>query len=203
MKKTKKLFLPYIYFTKFMKKALSYALSDEDIRRLNPNTKLLLYEDVKRFKTIDQLLAPFDSAIILYEWHRTHDSSIGHYITVNRVGSVQPGQILIEHFDSYGIKPDKELNQLRGASMEFKKMTGQDHKYLLDLYAKSHWPISYNQYKLQSPAGNIATCGRYAVLRSRYKHMPLDEFVKLFIGRRESPDEMAVLLTEPKLRGPI
>jgi hypothetical protein len=178
-----------------MRKALAYALSDEDIRRLNPRTKILLYGDVKKYRTLEQLLRPFDSVIILYEWQRTPEASIGHYITVNRVGPFGA----IEHFDSYGILPDRELDQLRGTSHAYRKMTGQDQKYLLRLYANSPNPIAYNQYPLQGMGDNIATCGRFAVLRSTYRHMPLDEFAKLFQGQRESPDEIATRMTEPLL----
>lgn len=179
-------------FPQSEKEALGYALSDQDIMRLNPRTKLLLYEDVKRYPSIDHLLHPFDSVIILYEWERTRDASIGHYITVNRVNDG-----IVEHFDSYGIKPDKELDQLKDSSPAFRKMTGQDQKYLLNLYAKARSPIAYNQYKLQSLDDGVATCGRYAVLRSRYKHMPLDEFARIFTGKRETPDQIAVKMTEP------
>ena len=51
-----------------LKRDLAYALSDQDIKKLNPRAKLLLYQDVQRYKNIDQLLHPYDSVIILYEW---------------------------------------------------------------------------------------------------------------------------------------
>lgn len=187
------------------KDELSYSLSDQDIYKLNPNTKLILYEDIQRFRDIDHLLYPFESVIILYEWQRTRDASIGHYITVNRVPAPpDPSdpkrlRMCIEHFDSYAIKPDKELDQLRDESPAFKRMTGQDQKYLLHLYARSRYPISYNHYPFQSLAEGVSTCGRYAVLRSKLKHMPLDEFAKLFIGQRKSPDQIAVELTQKNL----
>lgn len=177
-----------------LKRDLSYALSDRDIKKLNPRTKLILYEDVKRYKNIDHLLQPYDSVIILYEWKRTKDASIGHYITVNRVNNG-----IIEHFDSYAIKPDMELAQIKDTSPAFKKMTGQDHKYLLNLYVKSPHPISYNHYPLQSLSDDVATCGRFSVIRSLYRHMPLEDFAKLFLNKRESPDEIAVQLTQPLL----
>lgn len=178
-----------------LKYDLAYALSDQDIRRLNPRTKLILYEDVKKYKTIDQLLAPYDSVIILYEWQRTKDASIGHYITVNRVNNG-----IVEHFDSYAIKPDKELEQLKDAPQAFKRMTGQDNKYLLDLYLKSPHPISYNHYPLQSLSDEISTCGRFCVIRSLYRYMPLEDFAKIFLNKRDSPDVIAVQLTQPLLK---
>lgn len=178
-----------------LKQDLAYALSDRDIRKLNPHTKLMLYEDVKRYKNIDQLLHPYGSVIILYEWQRTRDASIGHYITVNMVNDG-----IVEHFDSYAIKPDNELKQIENTPMAFKKMTGQDHKYLLDLYLHSPYQVSYNHYPLQSLSDDIATCGRYAVIRSLYRQMPLEEFVKIFLNKGDSPDVIAVQLTQPLLK---
>ena len=174
-----------------MDQALAYSLSDEDIRRLNPNAKLLLYEDVKNYPTIDHLLHPYDCAIILYEWERTKDASIGHYIAV-----VALPDGTIEHFDSYGIKPDNELKQIKDKSDAFKRMTGQDQQHLLKLYINSPYQISYNQYKLQSLGSGISTCGRFAGLRTKYKNLTLDQFKDLFMGHRNSPDEIAVMMTQ-------
>jgi len=174
-----------------MEDALAYSLSDDDIRRLNPNTKILLYEDVKKFPTIQHLLDPFDCAIILYEWKRTQETSIGHYIAV-----VALPDGTIEHFDSYGILPDNELKQIKNMSSNYKKMTGQDQQYLLKLYIKSPYQISYNQYKLQSLSDDISTCGRFAVLRTIFKNLTLEQFKDLFIGKKNTPDEIAVAMTQ-------
>lgn len=167
----------------------SYSLSGEDILRLNPNTKLILYEDVSSYNTIDELLEPFDSVIILYEWERKGDTSIGHYVTVNRVNNY-----MIEHFDSYAFKPDEELKQLKNASEAYKRMTKQDHKYLLDLYINCPYVMSYNHYKFQSLDENISTCGRYCILRSLLRFMPLEQFATL-ITSTGNPDQFVTLLT--------
>ena len=177
-----------------MDRALSYSLSDDDLRRLNPQANLLLYEDVKKYQTIEQLLYPYNCAIILYEWERTNDTSIGHYIAVL---ALPDGTI--EHFDSYGIKPDNELKQIKDKSQAYKKMTGQDQQYLLKLYINSPRPISYNQYKLQSLSDGISTCGRFSVLRTIFKNLTLDQFKDIFMGKKQSPDEIAVLLTQNNL----
>lgn len=177
-----------------MDQALAYSLSDDDLRRLNPHTKLLLYEDVKNFPTIDHLLHPYNCAIILYEWKRTKDASIGHYIAVLKLPDGT-----IEHFDSYGIKPDRELKQIKDKSDAYKKMTGQDQQYLLKLYIKSPRPISYNQYKLQSINDGISTCGRFSALRTIFKNLSLEQFKDLFMGKRNTPDEIAVMMTQKNI----
>ena len=174
-----------------MKNALSYSLSGEDLKQLNPRTNLYLYEDVKNFLTIDHLLHPHGSAIILYEWNRTPDCSIGHYISVIKLPDGG-----IEHFDSYAIKPDDELKQIQNKSDAFKNMTGQDQKYLLRLYINTHRNVSYNHHRLQSLNNDISTCGRFAVLRTIYKHLTLEQFIDLFKNNSDSADVVAVRLTQ-------
>jgi hypothetical protein len=167
----------------------SYSLSDKDIYKINPNLKLILYEDVSQYKNIDDLLYPFDSVIILYEWERTKDASIGHYVAVNRL---KDGSI--EHFDSYSIKPDEELKQLKNASDSYKRMTKQDQQYLLKLYIKSPYVISYNHYPFQSLDKDVSTCGRYCVLRCLLRMLTLEEFAK-FITSNGNTDDFVTLLT--------
>ena len=169
---------------------VGYSLSDEDIMRLNPNVKIILYEDVSKHRTLDELLHPYDSVIILYEWKRTDDTSSGHYIAVNRVNNG-----MIEHFDSYAIKPDDELKQLKRASEAYKRMTKQDHKYLLDLYIKSPYTISYNHYPFQSLDEGVSTCGRYCVLRCLFRLLPLEQFAHMIMSTG-NPDDFVTKLTQ-------
>ena len=69
-------------------------------------TKLIVYEDLKNYKTLSDLLKPYGSVVILYEWQRQGNNSIGHYISVNKVKDS------IEHFDSLMFLPDQELKMV-------------------------------------------------------------------------------------------
>lgn len=151
----------------------------------NRKAKLIIYEDLKKYKTLDDLLAPYGSVVILYEWDRTNDESYGHYVAINRVKDS------VEHFDSLMFLPDKELSMVPS---DIKKKTRQDHTYLARLYKDSGYPISYNHHKLQ--ADDTSTCGRWAGLRCRLKKVDLDTFANFFLNSRSlTPDQLITLLT--------
>lgn len=171
-----------------MNKRLRYSLSSDEVKKLAPNSKFVLYEDVHKYNNIDELLAPYDSIILLYEWIRKPHIISGHYVTLNRLPDGQ-----IEMFDSFGTKPDESLKELEEVPDAFKRMTNQDHKYLLHLLIDSPYKTSFNEYKLQNPA--YSTCGRWCALRVNYKGLTLKQFVDMFLNKRESPDVIAVHMT--------
>ena len=82
-------------------KLIHKALSDSDIRRiLGRDTKIIRYSELANFESLEQLLPDaVDYCIILYEDGPNH----GHWVGLSKYGNT------FEHFDSYGIKPDKEL----------------------------------------------------------------------------------------------
>jgi len=158
---------------------------DEVLDIADGKAKLIVYEDLKNFRTLDELLSPHASVVILYEWERENDSSYGHYVAVNRVKDS------IEHFDSLMFLPDRELGLV---PENIKKGTRQDHTYLTRLYSASGYPISYNHHKLQ--ADDTATCGRWAGLRCRMKNIDLDVFANYFLNNGVmSPDQLVTILT--------
>jgi len=169
---------------------MNYSLSDQDILRINPRTHVYLYSDIKKFKNIDQLLYPYDSAVILYEWKRDKNGSVGHYVTINRLNNG-----VIEYMDSYGCQIDRPLKQLKNSSESFKRWTNQDKQYLLRLLINSNSPVSYNQYQLQSTDDGISTCGRYAVLRGLYKNLSLEDFIGMLQKVHPNPDKAVTMLT--------
>lgn len=159
--------------------------SNEVLKICNNKAKMIIYEDLKNFKNIDELLYPDDSAIILYEYIRNNNESIGHYICINRLPSGE-----IEHFDSLLFKPDRELNMV---PKNVRKKTRQNYSYLAKMLYDSGYPVSYNHYKLQQ--NDTSTCGRWAGLRCLLKKLTLDEFANLFLNRKHDPDILVTALT--------
>lgn len=170
-----------------MDKRLKYSLSSDEVQKLAPKSKFVLYEDLHKYRSIDELLSPYGSVILLYEWIRNPDVISGHYITINRLSNG-----VIEVFDSFGRKPDVPLLELKDEP-EFKIATNQDHKYLLDLLLKSPYKVSFNEYRLQN--NNYSTCGRWCAMRVRYKLLSLEEFVKMFLNKKETPDVIVTHMT--------
>lgn len=160
------------------------ALSNDEISRLlDGRVKILTYPELSRYKNIDQLLSPYGCAIILYQTKK----NFGHWIAL-----IKQGRNVIEHFDSYGIKPD---NELKFVKYNMRRELGQDYPHLTYLLYHSPYRLSYNQYHLQKMKKNISTCGRWSVARCILKDIPLDQFVDLFKMKGYSPDDVVTMLT--------
>lgn len=164
---------------------MDYSLSDSDILNcLSGKTKVILYSDLKNVSDIDDLLKPYDSFVVLHEQY----PRIGHWacLTLNRRNNE------LEYFNSYGDYPDDFLDLVDDG---LKKKLNEDYPYLTMLMINSKYNLAYNQYKLQKLSNDIATCGRYVVVRILLKDIPLDEFVKIFKNKKYTPDEVAYKLT--------
>lgn len=139
---------------------MEVSLSDSDIKA-NGIANIIKYEDLYRISP-QQLLTMLPVAI-LYQPHAS-DKNMGHWTLLHKV----PGSI--EFFDSYGFKPDSE----------FKVIDYQQPHYLAKLLVQlMHMTkMSYNQYPLQGKGSNIATCGRWVIVRNKFSNYDLDKFVK-------------------------
>lgn len=128
------------------------------IKKWLPNSNVILYSELKKYKKLPKL-----PIVILYEII----PGLGHWVTVLRTPEG------IEHFDSYGYKPDDELDDF--IPEKIKKQTNQDYKYLLNLLNNTGEQINYNNYKLQGEPP-IATCGRWSILRNLFSYLTTDKF---------------------------
>lgn len=138
------------------------ALSN-DIIQDKIGCKFILYEDMHKVKSIDELLP---SCLILYELAKT-----GHFCCIfeNSEG--------IQFFDPLGIKLDDELNMCSENRLH---RLHHDYTYLTALLAKQDKPVIYNQYKLQ--AHKTSTCGAWCAVRMKYHLLHCNEFKKCFDG---------------------
>jgi hypothetical protein len=80
----------------------------------------------------------------------------GHWCCVNKLGNI------IEFFDSYGGKPDSQLNYVPD---NVKVQLGEDEKRLTQLLREAGYKVNYNPFKYQEVDGDIQTCGRHCCLR--------------------------------------
>lgn len=124
----------------------------------------------------------------------------------------------IGFFDSYGLKPDDELDW--NIDEYFRKIAGEDYPHLTwllyDYTLRTGSGINYNQFKFQSKdkiyesgqEKTVATCGRWVIVRLalkflsdvEYRNIILDIFTKCKQQKIASTlDQMVVLLTNPAL----
>jgi hypothetical protein len=77
---------------------------------------------------------------------------------------------MFEHFDSYGIKPDKELQWI---NMKKRRMLKQATPYLSHLLDDERY--IYNRVRYQELDSDVNTCGSHIVNRIyRLKHYNMD-----------------------------
>jgi hypothetical protein len=159
---------------KLISKLTSSPFSDQDIRSF-VSCKVIPYEELSRYDTIDEVLSRDKCAIILYQIRE----DFGHWVAINKIHDN------IEFFDSYGYRPDEE----------FKFAKFNKKPYLTRLLIKSPYQIIYNPYKLQKDGFDMNTCGRWVVLRILMKDIPIKTFSRLFLGQSKKPDWYATALT--------
>ena len=187
-----------------MESALSYPLSDKDIRRITENQYPIVgYDKLKDYSSLDQLLGKNGACIILY--YPNPNSRLGHWATIikhslnceectfnnsNWCYETRQRAPIIEVFDAYGKMVDK--------------MTGKYPHYLSRLISKSPYNVIYcNDIGLQSHSRNVSTCGRWACVRLApcygMKHLMVDDFASVMLREAKrlkcSPDVLVTLMT--------
>ena len=163
------------------------SLSYNDIEyMLDGKVNVVTYPELGDYETLDDLLGPYGRCVLLY----MTGENFGHWTCVIKVNDD-----LVEVYDSYGIKPDRELNFIPNHLKESKR---QDYAYLSQLLDDSPYQLSYNQHKMQKFAKGISTCGRWCVARCFYQHWPLEKFKKRFVNNEFNidPDKYVTILSE-------
>ena len=153
------------------------SLTDADIKKHVKNIRL--YDELAHCRSIKSLLGREEACIILIPTNGTFD---GHWSLLFR-----NGKGMLEYFDSYGKVPDHWI---------FKKKTAtHPYPYLTELILASKEKCVYNHHAFQQSGSSIATCGRWCLLRYKFRNMTLDNFIRCF-GKKITltPDEICCLL---------
>lgn len=162
---------------------ITQDLSNKDIFELT-GKQPIIYEELRKYKSIDQLLGKEQFIIILYE---VASAFSGHWVALYR----QSADNQLVFFDSYGMQPDQEdLYAQTNALIP---------KYLTHLLEKSAEKYTWNTVDYQSKNSGVSTCGRWASCAVRcFRHMNIDQ-VQSFLKTNESawltPDRIVTLLT--------
>ena len=178
------------------RRILPDPLSDKDILKLCDNqARLVTHDQIRNFRTVEDLLGPHGAAIILYATQVfPNDDILGHWVTVFRSPD---DDSKIYYFDSYGKNVDNPLKYMtKNAIKKFGK-----YPYLTDLlqnFEARGGKVEVNKYKLQKQANDISTCGRLVGLRLQFRFQDNEEFYNSMNSYSKKPltiDELAVLLT--------
>jgi hypothetical protein len=164
-----------------MNKALS---GDEILDALNHKTKILIYTDLKKYNSVNELLNPYGCVVILY----LNSKNMGHWTCLFRNKDNHN-----EFFDSYGLPPDSELAYIPNEKrIELKQLSPLLSKLLL----KDKRKIIYNNHRLQKLAPKINTCGRHVIMRLIGRDIDIDDYNKIMHSTNLTPDQLVTKLTK-------
>ena len=150
-----------------VKQRESVALSGSDIKTfLDNQVEVMRYADLMDFENIDDVLGRSGAVILLYQTER----DFGHYTALFR--SEKDRKVLI-FYDSLGIGMD---NELKFSRFNQRNMGGRIVKHLTRLTEAGNYKVISNRDRLQKSLTDNNTCGRYAMLRIKFKHMSNQRF---------------------------
>lgn len=128
-------------------------LSDITIEKYLNDPKIIEYSDLKNYKTIDKLLPNNKDYVIILFRH----GSGAHWVCLLKNNN------MIEHFCSYGSKPDEYYHNWTTKKINDK--LGQYEPYITKLLYNCPYDIIYSPIDYQSSRDDIATCGRHILNR--------------------------------------
>lgn len=156
-------------------------ISGKQIHDFIPDAKIIEYlRELESYNTIDELLAPNNKVVILYN----SAEDFGHWVALFKYNNT------IQFFDSYGTFPD---DQRKYTPKEFLKKFKQI-PHLTKLLLQHNGPVRYNQYRLQDSKSQ--TCGRWVILRLMFPELNEDEFYTLFKDIKNKDDYITNLTKE-------
>ena len=127
------------------------SLSSEDMARaLGDNVRIITFPQLATFNSIDDLLKPTGTAIILW----LNKANSGHWTAI----FMGPEANTVNIWDSYGFPICGELKYI---PEHFAKISGETKDLLTHLLDKSGYKVTHNTYKLQAFASYMNTCGRW------------------------------------------
>ena len=165
----------------FYETRLKQMLSNDDLKRLLKDCKILEYKDLKNYNSLYDLLSKnIDYAIILIEFKQNQ----GHWCCLTRNNNN------FYWFDSYGVKPDGELKFINSF---MRKLLGENNYDLTKLIKQTitqGGTFGYNKKKYQVLTDGINTCGKWVYI-----------FIKLFL-LDHNPSEFRTIMKQLKENNP-
>lgn len=163
-----------------IKKTESIALTFDQLQflvgeKVTAQCKWIIYDDLKKFKNIEDLMSK-GAVVILLQIERRDAPKVGHFIIL------LDHKTHYEHFDSYGLDIDEENS-----------ITNEHH--LTNIFRTTGKRIVNNSKRLQRFREDINTCGRWCVARLLLKHLELAQFISLISYFKFDHDELISAMT--------
>lgn len=127
------------------------------------DAKWMLYDDLRNYGDIRELFKDAHVIYILMQIHGDAGNSVGHWITL----IFHEDRDIYYYFDPYGLSIAEDL-----------KITHEE-SYIISLMSQIDYQENVIQH--QKFRDETATCGRWCVFRSIFKHLDNNEFDHLVV----------------------
>jgi len=172
--------------------SLSYNVSNLDIMKkikYRP-LKIIEYKDFYKVKSLLKLL-PSNKLSFLIIYFNTGVG--GHWTLLVRTNNI------LSYFDSYGMRPDSELQLI---PPDVRQENNENHQLtnLLNNMISNGFTLTYNQHKFQKFENGINTCGKYVVsimelfLKGMNLHGATQYLHSVSVQLNKSPDEIVNMI---------
>ncbi len=176
---------------KLIKSVYKYDLSGNDVQYLTRGkSKVILYDNLKPSDNIVDLIGPTNQVLLLFPTQQ--GSPDGHWLSIRYL----PDKKMISYFDSYGLSPSAEIQYSNNIKVKQNILGGLINKAILNGYR-----FEFNPYRFQLMANGINVCGRFASIRNRFWYLDMEQFKKLFMNQRQSPDYLISIMSFLSLNG--
>lgn len=156
-------------------------MSDSDIRDVLPGIRIYMYRELAAMAVLPRL--PF---VLLYETSPHY----GHWVAVLETPQG------IEHFDSYGYRPDDELSFI---PKQYRRVVNAGSPQLVRLLLGDPRQCHFSEFRLQKDPAQ--TCGRWCVARISCAEMDAAAFARAMRGVARgldmTPDTLVATMVPP------
>jgi len=155
-------------------------LTGDEIERLIGKPPVI-YSDLVKYKTLEELLGKERYCIILYQ---TSSKTNGHFVAITAYDNG-----IVSYRESYGYNP-----------IQVKELCAYDDampRYIVQLLAP--YQVEYNTFDFQQKGKGISTCGRWSSIFCRMRNVPLRDLIRMVSTNKSEflsdYDNIATVLT--------
>lgn len=143
-----------------------------------------LYKDLLKFNSIQEILGKYNKCIVLFP---VKSSESGHWCALIYHQDINT----LEWFDPYGFSWDQELKYSEDTKWTKYNIIAMLMKKAQDQGLKT----MFNPYRFQQLKTGINTCGKHSSIRCRFSYLKIEDYAKLMLHQKETPDFLVTILT--------
>jgi hypothetical protein len=159
---------------------MNESLSPDDVSSLfhyvsnGQFLRVINYDEIITCKSLDSLFDEQPYFVIFYPAVSTETVTMGHFTCIIKNEDMKT----IFYFDPLGYKPDEYKQFAHDRQALYQERQNSLIKLLLQEY-QDNYNVDWNSHQIQSRRPEVATCGRWCVLRCAFNELSNKDFIKL------------------------